>query len=69
MPQCLEAFIEPLTSAAKAVALLREYDQASRASLLAADGGPAAAPTFPRHVLFQLGVSKFVLLLIRLGWA
>lgn len=56
VPRCLKPFVEPVASAAKAVVLLREYDQASRASLLAVDGGPAAAPTFPRHALNYVDV-------------
>lgn len=53
VPRCLLPFVEPVASATKAVVLLREYDQASRASLLAADGGPAAVPTFSRHASFH----------------
>lgn len=49
VPWCLKDFVEPVTSAAKSVALLREYDRNSRAALLGADGSPAATPVFPRQ--------------------
>ena len=48
VPRCLRPFVHGVASAAKAVALLREYSQSTRAALLDSEGELAARPVFPR---------------------